>query len=181
MRKLKLYIATTLDNKIARKDGAIDWLPDPNAGEDYGYQDFLATVDTLLMGYKTYEICVGFGEWPYPDKKTYVFTRDHSKTAIPEAKVVNQDPVTFVQDLLNQNGKDIWLIGGGEIITLLHDAGLIDVYILALIPIILGNGIALFPEVQKQENLILEKQQVYPNGVVMLYFSKSMSKETSRE
>ena len=172
MRKLKLYIAASLDNKIARKDGSIDWLPEPNAGEDYGYQDFLATVDTLLMGYKTYEVCTGFGEWPYPDKKSVVFTRDSSKTVIPEVQVTNQDPVTFVQELLQQDGQDIWLIGGGEIITLLHNAGLIDEYIIALIPIILGEGIALFPEVQKQENLHLDKQQVYANGLVMLYLNK---------
>lgn len=177
MRKLKLDIATSLDNKITRPDGAIDWLPDPSAGEDYGYQDFLATVDTLIMGYKTYEVCVSFGEWPYADKKTLAFTRDKFKPVIPQAELINQDPVLFMRELLPQDGKDIWLIGGGEIITLLHDAGLIDSYILAFIPLILGEGIPLFPEVQKQANLILEKSQVYPNGVIMLYLNKLPARE----
>ncbi|RDC62946.1 dihydrofolate reductase family protein [Adhaeribacter pallidiroseus] len=101
------------------------------------------------------------------------------KTVIPEAQVVNPDPVTFTQELLYQKGQDIWLLGGGEIITLLHNAGLIDEYILAFIPIILGEGIALFPNGQNQENLKLSKHQVYSNGVVMLYFSKSLPQETT--
>ncbi|QNF34971.1 dihydrofolate reductase [Adhaeribacter swui] len=121
-RKVKLYIATSLDNKIARPDGAIDWLPGVDEGEDYGYQEFLETIDTLLMGYKTYEVCAGFGERPYPDKNTFVFTRDAYKPVIPEAELITQDPVSFVRELLTQDGKDIWLVGGGAINTLLHDA-----------------------------------------------------------
>ncbi|MDQ3290177.1 MAG: dihydrofolate reductase, partial [Bacteroidota bacterium] len=74
MRKLKLYIATSLDGKIARKDDSIDWLPDPNSGEDYGYQNFLSKIDTLVMGFRTYQICLKFGEWPYNRKDTFVFT-----------------------------------------------------------------------------------------------------------
>ncbi|QMU28597.1 dihydrofolate reductase family protein [Adhaeribacter radiodurans] len=172
MRKLKLYIAASLDGKIARKDDSIDWLPDPNAGEDYGYEAFLAEIDTLVMGYKTYEICLKLGEWPYEGKKTYVFTRDLTKPHIPQVELINQNPVDFTKDLLQQSGKDIWLVGGGEINTLLHDAGLIDSYIIAFIPLILGEGIELLPQVQQQQNLKLTKHQVYDNGVVLLYLEK---------
>ncbi|PSR52810.1 hypothetical protein AHMF7605_04365 [Adhaeribacter arboris] len=175
MRKLKLYIATSLDGKIARKDDSVDWLPDPNAGEDYGYQNFLAEIDTLVMGYKTYEVCLKLGEWPYEGKTTYVFTRDVTKPQIPAVQLISQNPVEFVKDLLQQEGKDIWLVGGGEINTLLHDAGLIDSYYIAFIPIILGEGIELLPEVRKQQNLVLTQHQVYENGLVMLYLEKVSS------
>jgi dihydrofolate reductase len=67
---------------------------------------------------------------------------------VPEAQLVAEDPVAFVRSLKEGPGKDIWLVGGGEIVTLLHDAGLIDAYILALIPVILGDGIELFPAVK---------------------------------
>jgi len=171
MRKVKLYIATSLDAKIARKNGAIDWLPQLS-DEDYGYKNFLSSIDTTLMGYKTYEICLSFGEWVYKDQKNYVFSRNPSKPCISEAELISSDPVEFVNQLKNQPGKDIWLIGGGEINTLLHDAGLIDEYIVAYIPLVLGEGVELLPNVKRQQNMKLTKHEVYPNGVVLLYLEK---------
>lgn len=177
MRKLKLYIATSLDGKIARKDGSIDWLPDPSTG-DYGYPEFMKTVDTIIMGSKTYDVCVSFGEWPYPDKDTYVFSRSRDKKGINDVELVHQEPREFVLDLKKTKGSDIWLMGGGEIITLLHDAGLIDEYILAYIPVILGEGIELFPGIHQQVNLSLYHHQVYPDGVIMMYFSNTNNKNS---
>jgi dihydrofolate reductase len=101
-----------------------------------------------------------------------VFSRDASRSCVPEAQLVAEDPVAFVQNLKEGPGKDIWLVGGGEIVTLLHDAGLIDTYILALIPVILGDGIELFPGVKAQANLRLTEHRVFPNGAVMLYLEK---------
>ncbi|WP_229368113.1 dihydrofolate reductase family protein [Telluribacter humicola] len=172
MRKLILYIATSLDGKIARKDGAIDWLPDPSS-EDYGYQEFYDSIDTVIMGYKTYEVCLGFGDWYYKDKTSYVLSKNPDREVLPVVQLVNQDPVAFVRDLKTSEGKDIWVVGGGEVITLLHDAGLIDEYILAYIPIVLGEGVELFPAVTRQENLELAQHAIYENGVVMLYLIKN--------
>ena len=168
MRNLKLYIATSMDGKIARKDGGLDWLPDP-ASEDYGFDEFMSGIDAIIMGYKTYEISISFGDWPYKRKNTFVFSRNSSKAVIPEASLISQDPVTFVRDLKTKPGKDIWLIGGGEIIALLHDAGLIDEYIIAYIPVILGEGIELFPNIKNHVNLSLAKHKVYSNGSVLLF------------
>ncbi|HEX8531958.1 MAG TPA: dihydrofolate reductase family protein [Cytophagales bacterium] len=171
MRNVKLYIAASLDGKIARRDGGLDWLPDPTA-EDYGYQAFYDAIDTTLMGYKTYEVCLGFGAWHYQGKTTYVFSRDASKSCVPEAQLVAEDPVAFVRRLKEGPGRDIWLVGGGQIVTLLHDAGLIDAYILAFIPVILGEGIELFPAVKAQANLRLTEHRVFSNGAVMLYLER---------
>ncbi|WP_269848941.1 dihydrofolate reductase family protein [Methanosarcina horonobensis] len=75
--RIKLYIACSLDGYIARKDGSIDWLIEyeNNSETDYGYSEFYASIGTVLMGRKTYEQVLGFGDWPYGEKKTYVFTR----------------------------------------------------------------------------------------------------------
>lgn len=172
MRKLKLYIATSLDGKIARPDNGIDWLP-PIEEYDYGYAEFMETVDAIVMGYKTYEVCLNLGEWAYKDKTSYVFSRNPDRILIPEAQLINENPVKFVQDLKQSKGKDIWLLGGGEIIALLHDAGLIDEYILAFIPVILGAGIELFPGIKNQQNLNLIRHQIYENGVGLFYYTRS--------
>lgn len=171
MRKIKLYIAASLDGKIARKNGSFDWLPDPTS-EDYGYEDFYNSIDAIIMGYKTYEVCLSFGAWPYKGKKSYVFSRNPQKSCIPEAELITENPAIFVQALKQSEGKDIWLLGGGEIVALLHDADLIDEYIIAIIPIVLGEGIELFPNIKKQINLQLAKQKAFSSGLVMLYLEK---------
>lgn len=171
MRKLKLYIACSIDGKIARSNGAIDWLPDPSE-QDYGYKDFYESLDATLMGFKTYEVCRSFGDWMYPDKETFVLSRSKDKVVIPEATLVTEDPVSFVRNLKNRTGKDIWLVGGGEIISLMHNAKLIDEYIIAFIPVVLGEGLALFPEIKKQVDLVLRKHFIYPNGVALFYYEK---------
>lgn len=168
MRKLRLYIAASLDGKIARPNGSFDWLPDVTA-EDYGYESFYSTIDAVVMGYKTYEVCRDMGEWYYKDKRSYVFSRHPGREVVPEAELITEDPVEFTRKLKQTEGKDIWLLGGGEIVSVLHDAGLIDEYIIAQIPILLGEGILLFPDLHRQVNLRLTQTRVYPSGTVMLY------------
>jgi dihydrofolate reductase len=171
MRKLKLYIATSIDGKIAGPNHELDWLPE-DEGEDFGYYDFYATIDTTIMGYKTYDICVGFGDWPYKDKKNFILSRNPDRNIIKEAELVTQDPITFVKGLKEQQGKDIWLVGGGEIIKLLHDAQLIDEYLFTYIPVILGEGIEMFPNLQHKQKLNLAQHKVYENGVVSLHYTR---------
>lgn len=172
MRKVKLYIAASFDGKIARPDGAIDWLPSPTA-EDYGYDPFYNSIDTIVMGYATYEVCLSFdGKWPYNGKKSYVFTRSATKPILEVAERVTESPADFVRKLKEQEGGDIWLLGGGQINTLLHDAGLIDEYIIAYIPVLLGEGIELFPDIKKQVNLSITQHKVYDSGIAMFYFSQ---------
>lgn len=174
MKQVVLYIATSLDGKIARKDHSLDWLPMPEeGGEDYGYKDMLDSVDTLIMGYSTYEVSSGFGEWPYKGLTTYVFSRSANKAVIPDVQLVTEDPVTFTQNLLRTEGKNIWLVGGGDIIRQLHDAGLIDKYMIATIPVIIGEGIPLFSAIQQEQKLTLEHYKAYDDGLVMAHYGKN--------
>jgi dihydrofolate reductase len=169
MRKIILYIAPSLDGYIARRDGSIDWLRKYETGEeDYGYNEFLKSVDTLLMGRKTYEQIVGFGEWPYEGKQGYVFStqgiRDPRVMAVPE-------PVTFTKALKEKPGKDIWLVGGGQAISLLMNHRLVDEIIITIIPIILGSGIPLFSHITAETKCVLIKEKAYPSGLVQLHYS----------
>src|SRR5664279_1394932 len=118
MRKIKLYIAVSLDGKIAKPDGDVKWLDKiPNPDHlDYGYSDFLKSIDTTLMGNYTYKQLLGFGiDFPYGGKANYVFTRNTELKEDENVKYISTDPVSFVKDLKSSTGGDIWLIGGGEV------------------------------------------------------------------
>lgn len=166
---MKLYIATSLDGKIARDDHGLDWLPEEHE-DDYGYNALMNATDVLLMGYTTYDVCIGLGDWPYKGKTTYVFTSDAAKPATNDVILTTEDPVAFTKRLKEQAGQDIWLVGGGEINRLLHDAGLIDEYIIAIIPVVLGKGIELFPNIKREQALQLSKHKVYDSGLALMYY-----------
>lgn len=173
MRKLKLFIASSLDGFIARPDGALDWLPDD--GDDYGYNDFIATVDTTLMGGKTYRDVLSLPKFPYMNLDNYVFTRQKNIKKDVNVKFVSDQICQFTRDLKIKAGKDIWLVGGGEIIAEMYNVGLIDEYVIATIPVILGKGIPLFFSLDRQENLQLIDSKSYPSGVVQLTYKVTRS------
>lgn len=172
MKKLKLYIASSLDGFIAREDGDLKWLteaPNPE-NDDHGYAAFLETVDTVLMGNSTYKWVVAEGmPDPYPDKKNFVFTRRESRTE-GNINYINDDPVAFTVELKKGDGKDIFLVGGGELIKQLLAAGLIDEMIIFIVPVFLGRGIRLFPETENPLtlNYKAEEIQLRSNGFIQL-------------
>ncbi|MFN0202619.1 MAG: dihydrofolate reductase family protein [Bacteroidia bacterium] len=177
MRKVILYIATSLDGKIARLDGNLDWLeqfPNPDKN-DYGYQALLNEVDTVLMGYKTYKYVLDMGiENPYPDKQNYVFTRNASHQDTSYLQYIREDIPAFVQKLKQQAGKAIWLVGGGEINTILLNAKLIDEIRIAQVPIILGEGIPLWAKVPNETVFEVQQVEQFPSGIVTTHlFLKS--------
>ncbi len=143
MRKLKLYIAMTLDGYIAGPNGGIDWL-DAGGDFDYGYKDFYTSIDTTLMGNSTYKMILTFPKFPYQDKTNYVFTRDTPPPDTPNVRFVSGDIGAFVRSLKKESGKDIWLVGGGQINTIMLNEGIIDEMILTIFPLTLGEGIPLF-------------------------------------
>jgi len=169
MRKLKLYIAISLDGYIAKPDGSVEWLeslPNPEH-TDYGYTAFYETVDTLLMGNATYKVLQGFNiPWPYPGREVYVFTRDHTLAGNDEVKYVSGDIVTFIQKLKDGNGKDIWLVGGGQVNMVCLQAGLIDEIWVHIMPVVLGEGIPLLAHAPFEKRLQLQRSKVYASGAI---------------
>ncbi len=165
MRKVILYTAASIDGFIARENGAVDWLETPADGADYGYADFYKTIDTTIMGYKTYEQILSFGDFPYPDKKNYVFTRKQRSTQ-PYVEFVNADVADLINQLKNEKGADIWLVGGGDLNAAVLKAGLLDEIWLYVMPIALGSGIPLFTTGNMTSRFSLEKSEVLSGSVV---------------
>lgn len=176
MSKTILYIATTLDGKIARNDGSLDWLyavPNPNQ-IDHGYIDFLSRIGTTIMGKNTYSEILGFGvEWPYKNIKSYVATTDKNfKTTTPDTFPLSLNIIDFVNELKVKSEKDIWLIGGGKLITYFLNNDLLDKMILTIIPTIIGEGISLFPDNPKETIWKLEDVEKFETGVVNLIYER---------
>lgn len=184
MRKIRLYIATSLNGKIARPDGSVDWLeaiPNPDK-TDYGYEAFYREIDTTIQGYKTYQQLLSWGiPFPYPDKKNYVVTRKKDMVNTEDVVFIREEPVSFIRELKQQEGKDIWLIGGGEINTLLLNAGLIDELELFVMPIILPEGIGLFGGISKETGLRLLESQSFASGAVRMTYQVQNKNDAQNE
>lgn len=176
-RKIILYSALSLDGFIARKNGTYDWLHDNDYAEgkeDYGYDRFLEGIDTILMGYNTYEDITRHADiFPYEQPANYVFTRKKDVPEDPNVTFVTSEIVSFVEDLKNQEeGKDIWLVGGGQINSILSEHDLIDELILTYIPITLGDGIRILHGKAFDKRYRLYESVVYENGFVQLYLKQ---------
>jgi len=165
MRKIILFIASSLDGYIAREDGTIDWLPENTAS---GYDDFIKSVDTVIMGKKTYNQVLTFGDYPYKDKKSYVFTRNNEYSKDENAEFVD-DADKLVKDILSDSGTNIWLIGGAEIISTFVNLGFVDEINISINPVVLGKGIPLFKNIEKEIKLELIKTTDYDALVELRY------------
>ena len=150
MRKVALFIAMSLDGCIADPRGGIDWLggESPDGDDTASYEEFIRDVDTVVMGAKTYRQLateLSPGEWVYPDLTSYVVT--HSP--LPDThniRFTDENPCRLVERLKAETGKDIWICGGARVAGQLMEAGAIDEYHLTIIPVLLGQGIRLFPD-----------------------------------
>lgn len=169
MRKIRLFIAASLDGYIARTSGDIDWL---FTDQDYGYTEFFNQIDTVLMGNKTYQQILGFGEYPYPGKKAFVFSNRLQGTFDENVEFVGGNLQKFINNLRQASGDDIWLVGGGEIIQYFLSHGLIDELILSIHPIILGDGISLIGKDSSLETLLeLINVKTYESGLVQVFYN----------
>lgn len=179
MRKIILYSAISIDGKIARPDGDVKWLdeiPVPEDG-DYGYSNFYQSIDTTLMGNNTYGQIKDMGvDFPYPEKKNYVFTRSQELISDENVKYINANIIAFIEKLKSEPGADIWLVGGGQINTLLLNARLIDELILFIMPVLLGKGILLFEGSPVQPDMRCSHMKEYPSGVVQLNYNLKYNK-----
>ncbi len=167
MRQCLLYIASSADGYIAREDGSIDWLQ----GEgDYGYDAFIAGIDTIIMGAKTYDQVLEFGPWPYEDFETIVYSRNRAGGKDKHARFTDRDPAALLRELRQHDGKDIWLVGGGEIVRLFMEHELIDEYHIFLQSVVLGSGIPLFPPGSPEARLSLSDVRRYDEHIVRLVY-----------
>jgi dihydrofolate reductase len=180
MRKVTLGLANSLDNFIARKDGGFDWLHWSKEVAQISAK-FMKTVDTLLIGRKTYDGMLRYGQTSYPGAQNYVFTRSKrtvaalkknlaTKKADQNVDVISEDVARFVRKLKRKKGKGIVVFGGGELAKSLFEAGLIDEIVLNIHPVLLGSGIPLFHEMKQQIDLELLDCKVLAGGYLAVTY-----------
>lgn len=168
-RRLKLFIAVSLDGCLARRDERLDWLLDD---ADYGYNDFYASVDTLIVGRRTYDVCLTFDEYPYAGKRVLVLSRSRNGVDQNGAEYTAEEPFELVHRLRSAPGAHLWLVGGGQIVRAFLAANLVDDFDLFVHPILLGDGLPLFPAGFPQTRLDLVSTEAFPSGLVRLSYRR---------
>ena len=175
MNTCKLFIASSLDGFIARKNGSLDWLDEIGSKEqtDAGYLDFINTIDTIILGRNTYEEILSFGiEWPYKEQNTIVVTSQKGyKINTPKTSVINTINSSSITQVLTDSHKNIWVLGGGKTITEFLNLKFITEITITIIPIILGEGIKLFPNHPTETKLKLINAQSFESGMVNLSYT----------
>lgn len=147
MNKIILYIATSEDGFIADKNGDVDWLPHPKDDHDLevvGYIKLMQRIDTILMGSRSFKQIIGFGNWGWTNKHTYVFSTQTLEAPLPCITITNDSPSQFIKKIKERGSdKDIWLLGGANLAKSFAEDRLIDEIILTIVPQTLGDGIPL--------------------------------------
>lgn len=169
--KVSVFIATSLDGYIARKDGDIDWLmaADTSAGnEDYGYQAFADSIDCLVMGRNSLEKVMSFPQWPYEDKQVIVLSR--TMKTVPDTlqgriELYAGELDTLLERLDGEGCRRIYIDGGRTIQSFLQ-TGMVTDMTITTIPILLGEGLPLFDTMERSITLQHISTRAYPSGMV---------------
>lgn len=171
-RKFIVYVASSADGYIARADGSVGWLKRPRPKGNYGIGAFYRSIDTCVMGRKTYDHSVRFGMRDgYAGKRNFVFSRRLAMTPSPKVLIANDDVTNFARRLRAEKGKNIWLVGGAELIASFLDAGQVDEFIIHVIPTMIGEGIPLVAARHRHLRLRLLGCKRFPDGVVRLHYA----------
>jgi dihydrofolate reductase len=172
-RKLILYIASSLDGYIAKPNDDIGFLSIvEQQGQDYGYGEFVKTVDTVIVGRKTYDKVISMGfDFPHADKDTYIITRT-PRPDIGSAKFYTGDLKSLVHKLKSERGKNIYCDGGAEIVNELLKENLIDEFIISIIPILVGNGTKLFHNGIPEQKLELVSIKQFDKGLAQVHYKR---------
>jgi len=165
--RVSVFIATSVDGFIARPNGDLDWLP-AGGGEPHGYNEFIASVDALVIGRKTFEKVLTFEAWPYGDKRVVVLSSHPVDLSAAGGGVVEQmagPPAGIVSQLAARGAHHLYVDGGITIQRFLQ-AGLIQRLIITRVPVLIGDGIPLFGTLQRDIRLRHVATQQYPSGLV---------------
>jgi dihydrofolate reductase len=171
-RNVIVHIATSADGYIARPDGDVEWLTSRPAPEGfYGMNAFMRSIDTTLLGRKTYELSLRMGAKFGSKRRTVVFSRHAPPAdAPPGVEFVSSAIGPFVSRLRGQPGKDIWLMGGGELIASFLDEHAIDEFVISVAPVFIGDGIPLIARRHRHVPLALRSVERFDDGVVQLRY-----------
>jgi dihydrofolate reductase len=174
MRKIVLGLGISIDGYIARLDGTFDFLFMP---KDYSMADFFASIDTGIMGRKTYDVSKAMGGGSFgPKIKSYVLSRTLPPGEREGVTFTQESPAALVEKIRQHKGKDIWLMGGGEVVRDFLKADLVDELYIGVVPVLLGEGIPLFPSGFPQRNFQLIENQTFSKGLISLKYKRVRSK-----
>lgn len=162
-----VFVGASVDGFIARANGGLDWLP-AGGGEPHGYDEFMASVDAIVIGRNTFEIVLGFDPWPYGDKRVVVLSSRPLDLSVVRGGRVEQragDPATIIADLAADGAPNLYIDGG---ITIQHflRAGVIERLIVTRVPVLIGEGIPLFGSLDRDIRLSHVATRSYPSGLV---------------
>lgn len=177
MRILSLFIATSLDGYIAKPNNDLSFLKlVEKEGEDYGYAEFTSTIDTIIVGRKTYDWVareIGSSHYDNGERNVYVITRTE-RPSVGKIKFYTENLTELVQQLKSENGKNIYCDGGSEIINELLKNDLVDEFIISVIPVLVGNGTRLFKDGRPEQQLELLSTKSFDTGLTQLHFRRKV-------
>src|SRR5512133_2907824 len=178
MRKLSLFIATSLDGYIAKPNDDLSFLKlVEKEGEDYGYAEFIATIDTIIIGRKTYDWVlkeIGSSHYDNGERSVYVITRTE-RPGVDNTTFFTGNLVELILQLKTENRKNIYCDGGAEIINELLKNDLIDDFIISIVPVLVGNGTRLFKNGRPEQKLEFVSAKTFETGLIQLHYKRIKS------
>jgi dihydrofolate reductase len=171
-RNVIVHIAASADGYIAGRDGDLEWLTSrPAPAGFYGMNKFMKSIDTTIMGRKTYEVSLGLGAKFDSRSRAIVFSRQARPADTPSGvEFVNGAIGPFVSQLREQPGKDIWLMGGGDLIASFLDEEAIDEFVISVVPVFIGDGVPLIARRHRHVPLLLQSTERFEDGLVQLHY-----------
>ncbi len=172
-RRIILYIASSLDGYIAKSNDDLSFLSIvEQVGQDYGYGEFIKSVDTVIVGRKTYDKVISMDfDFPHADKDAYIITRT-SRPDIGSLKFYTGNLKSLVDRLKSEQGRNIFCDGGAEIVNELLKYDLIDEFIISIIPILVGSGTKLFIDGRPEQSLELISTKQFDTGLAQLHYKR---------
>lgn len=172
MRRIIVHIAASADGYIARPDGDLEWLTSrPDLPGFYGLEEFAKSIDTKIMGRKTYEESLRLGAKYTDRERVFVLSRSAPPADVPPGVEFVSEPIgPFTRRLREEPGKDIWLMGGGEVIAAYLEEGLIDEFVISIIPVFIGDGLPLIARRYMQVELTLVRTEAFEDGLVQVHY-----------